>query len=245
MLTTLNKDLKPFEELAGSFAAKELTKKVEEHDRYPFGDFFTGVVDKMYDVGFLGVVLPEKQGGIGGTISTLCVICRADSSAGGIIFTNALAQEIILSCGGDALAKKIFPKASSASGILVAFPSYTDPSHAEKLPSAEKKGRGYTLSGKLELLVLGGLASRAVIPARTGDGAPYSFFLVDLADAGIQKSEPVFTLGLHACPAVDLVLEGAKARLMGGEGEGERIFGPVKDYECHCGKYKRIRYKGS
>ena len=24
----------------------------------------------------------------------------------------------------------------------------------------------------------------------------------------------------------------------------ERIFGPVKDYECACGKYKRIRYKG-
>ena len=24
----------------------------------------------------------------------------------------------------------------------------------------------------------------------------------------------------------------------------ERIFGPYKDYECHCGKYKRIRYRG-
>ena len=24
----------------------------------------------------------------------------------------------------------------------------------------------------------------------------------------------------------------------------ERIFGPTKDYECHCGKYKGIRYKG-
>ena len=24
----------------------------------------------------------------------------------------------------------------------------------------------------------------------------------------------------------------------------ERIFGPIKDFECHCGKYKRIRYKG-
>src|SRR5437899_2683021 len=24
----------------------------------------------------------------------------------------------------------------------------------------------------------------------------------------------------------------------------ERIFGPVKDWECHCGKYKRIRYRG-
>lgn len=24
----------------------------------------------------------------------------------------------------------------------------------------------------------------------------------------------------------------------------EKIFGPIKDWECHCGKYKRIRYKG-
>jgi DNA-directed RNA polymerase subunit beta' len=24
----------------------------------------------------------------------------------------------------------------------------------------------------------------------------------------------------------------------------ERIFGPTKDYECYCGKYKKIRYKG-
>jgi DNA-directed RNA polymerase subunit beta' len=25
----------------------------------------------------------------------------------------------------------------------------------------------------------------------------------------------------------------------------EKVFGPVKDYECYCGKYKRIRYKGT
>ena len=24
----------------------------------------------------------------------------------------------------------------------------------------------------------------------------------------------------------------------------EKIFGPTRDWECHCGKYKRIRYKG-
>ena len=24
----------------------------------------------------------------------------------------------------------------------------------------------------------------------------------------------------------------------------EKIFGPVRDWECHCGKYKRIRYRG-
>ena len=25
----------------------------------------------------------------------------------------------------------------------------------------------------------------------------------------------------------------------------EKIYGPVKDYECHCGKYKGIRYRGN
>ena len=24
----------------------------------------------------------------------------------------------------------------------------------------------------------------------------------------------------------------------------ERIFGPTRDWECHCGKYKRVRFKG-
>ena len=24
----------------------------------------------------------------------------------------------------------------------------------------------------------------------------------------------------------------------------ERVFGPVKDWECYCGKYKKVRYKG-
>ena len=24
----------------------------------------------------------------------------------------------------------------------------------------------------------------------------------------------------------------------------EKIYGPIKDWECHCGKYKRIRYRG-
>ena len=24
----------------------------------------------------------------------------------------------------------------------------------------------------------------------------------------------------------------------------ERIFGPVKDWECHCGRYKKVKFKG-
>lgn len=228
MLTSFKSDLKPFEELAQSFAARELTKKTEENDRYPFGDFFEDVLNKAYEVGFLGVMLPEGLGGIGGSISTLCVIldniCRADSSLGGIVFTNALAQEILLAAKADGLAGDIFPKASTAREFLVAFPSYTDPSHTDKIPSATKSGKGYALTGKLEFLVLGGLAQKAIIPARTGTGGSYSFFLVDLSDKGLSKSDPIFGLGMHACPAIDVTLQGVETQLIGEKGKGRDYF---------------------
>ena len=231
MLTSFRSDLKPFEELARSFAARELAKGVEERDRHPFGEFSRDILDKACEVGFLGVVLPEKQGGIGGGIDTLCVIldtvCRTDSSLGGIIFTNALAHQVILEAGGGALAGKAFRGASSAEDFLVAFPAYSDPSRQDDLPVYTKSGRCFTLTGRVELLVLGGLARRALIPARAGSDPSFSFFLVDLFDQRVEKSRPVFTLGLHACPSVDVRLEGAGAGLIGEEGRGGAYYGRV------------------
>ena len=231
MLSSFKSDLKPFEDLARSFAAKELAGKAEEHDRYPFGEFFQDVLDKAYEVEFLGIMLPEDLGGIGGSMGTLGVVldavCRADSSLGGIIFTNALSQEILLAADARDIAGEIFGGASSAGEFLVAFPSYTHPAYQDGLPEYKRSGRGYTLTGPVELLVLGGIASRAIVPARAGSGRSCSFFLIDLDHKGVQKSRPVFTLGMHACPAVDVRLDRVRARLVGEEGKGDEYFGRV------------------
>jgi len=228
MITEFNPDLKPFEELAISFAAKELKKNVEEHDRYPFGEFFNGVLDKAYEVGLLGITLPEDFGGIGQGISTLCTvldnICQVDSSLGGIIFTNALCQEIMLQSKEESLLKKVFSNSKSASEFLVAFPTFSSPGQTAILPSATRAGKVYSLSGKLEYLVLGTIASMALIPARLGNTDGYTFFLVDLSDKGVKKSDPIFSLGLHACPAVDVTFDKAQAFLLGEEGKGNAYF---------------------
>lgn len=231
MLTEYRNDLKPFENLARSFASKELAGKVEEHDKYPFGEFFEDVLNKAYDVGFLNVLLPESLGGIGGDTGTLCVIlqniCQVDSSVGGIIFTNALAQQVMLEAGSQGLAKEIFTKASSAKECLIAFASYMDPVRTDTLPKAEIAGNEYNLTGRLELLVMGNMARHAIIPARTGKGQDYAFFLIDLSAEGVHKSPPVITLGLHACPAVDINLREVKAKLIGAENEGTIYFEKV------------------
>jgi len=233
MLTTIKCELKSFEDLAHSFAAKELAADREEHDRYPFGPFFGSVIDKAHEVGLLGATLPEECGGIGQGISALCIILdhisAGDASLGGIIFTNALSQEIILAAGNKDLLADIMGKATDAQSALIAFPSFANPSETDIMLEAVKINNTYRLNGTIEYMVLGGLAGQALVPARIKEREVYSFFLIDLADKGINKSQPVFSLGLHACPAVDLNIVGVEGKLIGKEGEGAKYFVQASD----------------
>ena len=232
MITALNKDLKPFEDLITEFSKEELKPHVEEHDRYPFGNLDEEVIEsgfrKIYDLGFLGIMLPEKYGGIGQGISALCMmlghVAEVDASYSLIIFTSSLSQEVILAADADKIATKIFLNAKTARDYLVAFPSFTNPGQIITLPKAAASGKGHKLSGKLDYLVLGNFSNWAVIPAKLEGKPGYSFFLVDLNDSGVHKSEPIFSLGLHACPIVDIAFDNAGAQLLGEAGQGERYF---------------------
>ena len=112
---------------------------------------------------------------------------------------------------------------------LIAFPSFNNPGEVESAARAVKKGGGYELSGAVEYVVLGGLVRRAILPARIEGAEGYSFFLVDLKADGVDASDPVLSLGMHACPAVDLALSGVPARLIGAGGEGNAYFETAVD----------------
>lgn len=233
MLTTIKCELKSFEDLAHSFAAKELTANREERDRYPFGPFFDSVIDKAYEVGILGATLPEECGGIGQDVSALCIILdhisAADASLAGIIFTNALSQEIILAAGNKEELSSITSQASNANAALIACPSFANPSETGVALEAVKIKDTYMLNGAIEYVVLGGLSGHALVPAKIRGQEGYSYFLINLNDKGIYKSQPVFSLGLHACPAVDINVAGVEAKLIGKEGAGAHYFNQASD----------------
>ncbi|MDY6796509.1 MAG: acyl-CoA dehydrogenase family protein [Actinomycetota bacterium] len=228
MKSTVSEELKMLDEMARDFAVKELVDDREENDRFPFGPLFDHVLVKAQEVGFYGVLLPEEMGGSAEPVSALCLVleevCRADASLGGTVFTNALAQEIVSLAGGENLLGEIVSGDGSFKETLLAFPSFNNPGEVENAARAADKDGGYQLSGTVEYVVLGGLASRALLPARVEGVEGYSFFLVDLGEAGIEVSEPVLSLGMHACPAVDMTLEVVPGRLLGKEGEGDRCF---------------------
>ena len=228
IISLLNEEMKSFEDLALNFAGKELAKRREESDRYPFGPLDNTVLAKAHELGFLGITLPEDLGGIGQGISTLCVvlesICKTDASLGAIIFTNALAQEIILRAGSGDLLRE-----PASKGALIAFSAYSNPQEHKDLPLAVKGKKGYSVSGSADYIVLAPIAAHALIPAKISGQEGHSFFLVNLSDPMVKKSEPVFSLGVHACPVADLTLNGAEAVLVGREGNGAACFGEAVD----------------
>ncbi len=237
MLTTIKSELKSFEELARSFAVKELAANRKANDRYPFGPFFDSVIAKAYEVGLLGITLPEECGGIGQGMSALCIILdrisAVDASLSGIIFTNALAHEIMLSAGSKDVLKDIMERAAGAGSVLIAYPAFFNPQESPLKLEAEKTNGTYSLNGVIEYVVLGGLADHALLPARIQGQDGYAFFLVKRdnrqSNRRLSMSAPIFSLGMHACPAVDLTLAGVEGTLIGKEGLGARYFDHASD----------------
>lgn len=233
MISSSNKKLKLLEKITTEFSRKELATKREENDQYPFGPFFKSALDKAYEIDFFNTTLPEDLNGEGQGTSELCVllenICREDCSFGGILFTNTASQELLLEAGETNHLKEIVTSATNVIDYLIAFPIFNNPSEVEHVARATKRNGHYFLSGPIEYLVLGGLSSRAIVPARIDTQEHYSFFLIDLKDRRIKKSETIVSLGFHTCPAVDIMMEGTKGILIGEENSGNLYFERMSD----------------
>ncbi len=210
------------------FSRKELAPEREENDKFPYGPFFSAILKKAYNLDFFHSILPETYGGIGQGMNSLCIvlenICREDSSLGGIILTNSAAHEILLFSEDAELLNKVVSGPDSINDFLIAFPVFNNSSESEIKVQAKKEEKGYTLNGSLEYLVLGGIAKHALIPATVEGTDGYTYFLIDLEEKGVEVSKPIHSLGLHACPAVDLTLNKVKGSLVGKEGEGHLYF---------------------
>ena len=213
---------------ASEFARSELAPNREEFDRFPFGPFFSSILHKAFELDFFHITLPDSMGGVGMGTGALCIVleelCRQDASLGGVLLTNCFAQEIILNAGNANLLKDLIDEADTVNNILIACPLFNNPSEIQHVArTIEKDGRTY-LSGKLEYLVLGGVADTAVVPAAKEGQAAYSYYLIDLRQPSVTIGEPVLSLGLRCCPAVDTEFHMTEAAVLGKSEDGATLF---------------------
>jgi alkylation response protein AidB-like acyl-CoA dehydrogenase len=219
----MNEDLQAFSDLAKEFSDRELIEKREENDRYPFSELYHGSIKNAGEVGFFGVNLPAEYGGVGMDNTALAgileTISLADASFAGIILTNAAAIEIVMQASIHSDCAGIFKLLSGKDVRMVSFHSFTGLGEIE-IPEIDKSG---AITGRINFLTLGSISHYAVIPARAS-GDKISYYLMDLNESGVEKSEPVFSIGFHACPAVDVFLDKVPGVLIGRAGEGEKYF---------------------
>lgn len=223
----MNEELKAINDLAADFAKAELAAHTIEHE-FPYARPVTGLIHRAAETGLFGVTLPGEWGGIGLDAAALAsmvqTISEVDAGLAAMLVTHAAALEVVAAAAeADAAGgRTAYERLTNAGGAALAFQSYAAPDETEL---AIVTGAGEpVLSGKLGLVVLGGFARFAVVPAARAGERRYSYYLLDLAGAGVTKSSPVLTLGLQAAQAVDVTLTNAPAMLLGAEGQGEVYF---------------------
>jgi alkylation response protein AidB-like acyl-CoA dehydrogenase len=228
MILSTDNETRMLARAAEEFAKQELAPRREEFDRFPFGPFFSTVLQKAFELDFFHITLPEAIGGMGMNTAALCAaldaISRQDASLGAMILTNTFAQEILLNAGDAEQLEEMTANAKKANELLLACPIFNNPSEIRHVARVVRRGDRHFLTGKLEYLVLGGIADQAVVPAAEDDRSAYAFYRVDLKQPSITIGEPVLSLGLRCCPAVDVEFHAAEAVPVGQPDEGERLY---------------------
>jgi alkylation response protein AidB-like acyl-CoA dehydrogenase len=133
----------------------------------------------------------------------------------------------MLAAGAENILAEIISKDTEAKDFMIAFPLFTHSEEKALQTTAQSHNGSCQLTGTTEYMVLGSMAGRCLVPAKTSQG--YSFFLVDSNANGAVVSEPVKSLGLHACPAVDLTLSNVEGILIGKEDEGALLFSKMQE----------------
>lgn len=213
---------------AAEFASGELIDCRQETDRFPFGPFFAVALEKAYNLDFLHVTLPVTMGGIGLNTTALCMVldklCQEDASLGAIILTHCFAQEILIQAGAGEILKNRAACAEKPENFLLACPLFNNPSEIHHVARLEKKGDRPVLSGRIDYLVLGGVADLALVPAAGQGQTSWTYYLVDLRQSSASISKPVLSHGIRCCPAVDIEFQKAEAVLVGFDGGGHALF---------------------
>ena len=154
-------------------------------------------------------------------------LCLEDSSLGAIILTTVVAYETLLAAKNETLLKEFTLNQRSSKSFLIGFPLFSHPSEIETQVVATQTADGYCLSGSLNYLGLAGLADKALIPALVEREAGFTYFLVDLTQAGVAVSKPVRGLGISACPISDIRLENVLAIQCCALNAGKEIYNEV------------------
>lgn len=239
-LYPLSDEHKMIRDTARDFAQKEIVPIAAEFDES--GEFPHKTIQKMGEMGFMGIEIPEEYGGAGmdtlAYVLALEEISKADAAHGVIMsVNNSLYCHGIMKFGTEEQKRKFVTPV--ASGKSIGAYSLTEPmsgSDAGTMKSrAVRDGNSYILNGRKSWVTSGPVADYFVVfmmtePEKKHKGI--TAFLVEGNTPGLTRGKKEPKLGIRASATSELIFEDCRVpaeNRLGEEGEGFKIAMTVLD----------------
>jgi alkylation response protein AidB-like acyl-CoA dehydrogenase len=232
-LTSLSADERLFRDSVFEFADREirpLTREMDEHAKIP-----QELINKLFDLGIMGVEVPEGHGGAGASFfhSVLAVeaLSRVDPSLGVLVdVQNTLVVNALLRWGNEDVQRRYLRGLASETVGAYALSEAGAGSDAFAMATrAVEDGDAWVLTGQKLWITNANEAGLFIVFATVNREAGYrgiTAFLVERGTAGFVVGRKEDKLGIRASSTCELLLEGCrvgKANVLGEVGKGYKV----------------------
>jgi short-chain 2-methylacyl-CoA dehydrogenase len=232
-LTRLTEDETLFQASVREFAAREMRPLVREMDEQ--AKMPRGLIDRLFELGLMGIEIPDTHGGAGGTFfhSVLAVeaLSAVDPSVGVLVdVQNTLVVNAVLRWGTEAQHAQYLPQLASRTIGAYALSEAGSGSDAFALTTrAVESGNDFLLTGRKLFITNANEADLFVVFATVNPEAGYrgiTAFLVERGFAGFSVGKKEDKLGIRASSTCELLLEQCRVprtNVLGEVGRGYKV----------------------
>ncbi len=232
-LTLLSDDERLFRDSVAEFADREvrpLVREMDEHARIP-----KTLIDKLFDLGVMGIEIPESFGGGGASFfhSVLAVeaLSRVDPSIGVLVdVQNTLVINALLRWAGDETKRRYLPKmASSVIGAYALSEAGSGSDAFAMATRAAERGDEWVITGRKLWITNGNEADLFIVFANVNPDAGYrgiTAFLVERGMPGFTVGKKEDKLGIRASSTCELLFEECRVprtNVLGEVGKGYKV----------------------
>jgi alkylation response protein AidB-like acyl-CoA dehydrogenase len=229
-LTVLSEDESILRDSVREFAeaqVRPLVREMDEHAKIP-----RTLIDRLFDLGVMGIEIPESFGGSGGTFfhAVLAVeeLSRVDPSVGVLVdVQNTLVINALLRWGTDEVKRRYLPRLASNTVGAYALSEAGSGSDAFALTtSARPDGNQFILNGRKLWITNGNEADLFIVFATIDASAGYrgiTAFLVERDFSGFTVGKKEDKLGIRASSTCELIFEDCRVsreNVLGEPGKG-------------------------
>jgi alkylation response protein AidB-like acyl-CoA dehydrogenase len=232
-LTMLNEEERMFQEAVRDFAQSEIAPKTMEMDKAQQLD--SDLIGQLFELGLMGVEIPEVYGGTGATFFTAALVVeelsKIDPSVAVLVdVQNTLVINAILRWANDEQKGRILPQLASEVVGAYALSEAGSGSDAFALACrATPDGEDWILDGQKLWITSGNEAGLFIVFATVDPDAGYrgiTAFLVERGFDGFTVGKKEDKLGIRASSTTELVLENVRVpaeNVLGEVGKGYKV----------------------